>query len=136
MDIAAPDFAFSIWVQIVLFVMNALCSVLYYYWGISLFSHTHHTAPLDTLDYIQFLLLTAAYLIISVALEYNAIYRRNLINKNEHIAALEHSINDFRGIKHDFNNILQSYTGYISLKDYDKLEAYHRKMVDATTYVR
>ncbi len=42
------------------------------------------------------------------------------------------SLDNFRGIKHDFNNILQIYGGYFALEDYAGLKKYHESLVGET----
>lgn len=49
-----------------------------------------------------------------------------------YISSLLHTNQEFRAIKHDFNNILQGYGGYLSIKDYDGLEKYHKKLFATT----
>lgn len=93
---------------------------------------TYYHPGLDGIHCILLLGLCIAYLIGGVA---NLIFktnRQNLNNKEEHIAALNHSIQEFRGIKHDFNNILQTYSGYFVIQDYERLSRYHEKLVGAT----
>lgn len=42
------------------------------------------------------------------------------------------SIDNFRGIKHDFNNILQTYEGYFALEDFEGLKNYHQMLFGKT----
>lgn len=58
-----------------------------------------------------------------------------LHNKNEHIKTLITSIDEFRGIKHDFYDILQTYSGYIQLGDLPKLRKYHEAFLNTTVNV-
>lgn len=49
-----------------------------------------------------------------------------------YISSLLHTNQEFRAIKHDFYNVLQGYGGYLEIKDYKGLEAYHHKLFAAT----
>ncbi len=55
-------------------------------------------------------------------------------NRDIHIGALFRGMEELRGVKHDFNNILHTYSGYLELKEYDKLERYHASLVAATSH--
>ncbi len=48
--------------------------------------------------------------------------------KDFYIASLTESIDNFSGLRHDFANLLQTYQGYIDLKDFDSLEKYHNQL--------
>lgn len=52
-----------------------------------------------------------------------------LENKRAHIAALTGIIENFRALKHDYNNILQAYSGYIALGDVPQIERYHKSVL-------
>lgn len=49
-----------------------------------------------------------------------------------YISSLLHINQEFRSLKHDFNNMLQGYGGYIALKDYEGLQNYHNQLCDIT----
>lgn len=49
-----------------------------------------------------------------------------------YISSLLHTNQEFRAIKHDFYNVLQGYGGYLSIKDYEGLEKYHKKLFATT----
>ncbi len=55
-----------------------------------------------------------------------------LQNKIEHIETLTDSIDEFNGIKHDFYNILQTYSGYIEVGNLSKLKMYHEELLNTT----
>lgn len=86
----------------------------------------------DALQYILFISTLLVYMTIIIATSYNKIYREKLANKDEHITLLSKSIDEFRGIKQDFNDILRTYSGYLAIKDYEKLNKYHKKMIKTT----
>ncbi len=56
----------------------------------------------------------------------------SLQNKAAHINTLSNVINDFRAVKHDFYNVLATYSGYISLDDLKGLKRYHEKLMSTT----
>ncbi len=49
-----------------------------------------------------------------------------------YISSLLHANQEFRGIKHDFYNVLQGYEGYLSVDDYEGLKQYHKKLFNTT----
>lgn len=49
-----------------------------------------------------------------------------------YISSLLHANQEFRGIKHDFYNVLQVYGGYLAMKDYQGLEKYHQMLFHTT----
>lgn len=54
-------------------------------------------------------------------------------NKETYINNLVETIDQFRGIKHDINNMLMIYEGYITLGDLDKLREYHSSLLNITS---
>lgn len=87
------------------------------------------------LDIFHLLMIFAVLLLnigITITKHYTIIYKGQLENKDEHISALTQSIEEYKGIKHDFNNILQTYSGYFAIKDYENLRLYHNKMINTT----
>lgn len=72
-------------------------------------------------------ILFLGYFLLSMVLEFNKIQTRLITNQNEHLTALNNSIEEFRSIKHRFNNIIQTYGGYISIEAYDALKTYHNR---------
>lgn len=50
-------------------------------------------------------------------------------NKDVYIHSLNQANDRFNNLKYGFNDILQGYEGYISLKDLEKLEQYHRQVI-------
>ncbi len=81
-------------------------------------------------EYIYLSAVLLCYLAISILIDYVKVYQTRLDNKDAHISMLNGSIEEFRGIRHDFNNILQTYSGYMDIEDYDKLKAYHKTMIN------
>ncbi len=65
------------------------------------------------------------------------IYKYNaqvISNLDLHIHTLFQGMEELRGVKHDFNNILHTYSGYLELKEYQKLERYHASLVSVTSH--
>lgn len=61
-------------------------------------------------------------------------YDKQVIRSQEvHISALFKGLEEFRGIKHDFYNILHTYSGYLELEEYDRLKTYHASLVETTS---
>lgn len=87
---------------------------------------------LDSMHFVLLLILLLGYLFLGITREVNKIQRQMIINNNEHITALTNANEDFRSIKHDFNNILQTYSGFLCLNAYDDLQKYHSKVVGTT----
>ncbi len=54
-------------------------------------------------------------------------------NRDAHINALIKSSDEFRAVKHDFYNILQTYNGYFAIEDYQACKRYHETLVHITT---
>lgn len=50
----------------------------------------------------------------------------------EYIQSLMNASDDLHAVRHDWNNILQVYDGYISAKDFEGLRQYHASIVDLT----
>ncbi len=59
-----------------------------------------------------------------------SVSQSKLQNSNAYISALLESTSEFRSFKHDFRNILQTYGGYIEIKDYEKLRQYHETVTN------
>lgn len=52
-----------------------------------------------------------------------------------YISSLLNVNQEFRSIKHDFYNVLQGYSGYIEIKDYEGLQNYHNRLFSTTKQV-
>ncbi len=83
----------------------------------------------DTVIVIVLLLFFAATLWMSMYQHVKADVR----NKDTHINALIKSLDEFRAIKHDFYNILQTYSGYFAIENYQGCKKYHESLVHITT---
>ncbi len=80
------------------------------------------------------ILITLLYTVISICIDI-VIYNKQVdSNRDAHIGVLFRGMEELRGVKHDFNNILQTYSGYLELKEYEKLKAYHDSLILATSH--
>ncbi len=59
--------------------------------------------------------------------------KADMQNKETHIDSLIKSMDEFRGIKHDFNNILHTYSGYFAIGDLEACKEYHASLLHLTT---
>ncbi|MDR1559456.1 MAG: GHKL domain-containing protein [Clostridiales bacterium] len=55
-----------------------------------------------------------------------------LAEKDSYIRSLSNANDKFKLIKHDFYNILCTYSGYIQIGDIDKLKKYHEKLLNTS----
>lgn len=60
--------------------------------------------------------------------------KADIQKKELHIHSLIKSSDEFRALKHDFYNILQTYNGYFALGDYDACQKYHHSLVNVTLH--
>lgn len=81
-------------------------------------------------------ILVAIILLLSLIVNFYHISARGrkaeIENKNAHIDVLIDSFEQFRELKHDFYNILQTYSGYIYVGDLEKLKKYHEELLHTT----
>ncbi len=96
------------------------------------------TMPLFIPNPATALAITAGFLIliiiINLCVDIIAYSHQTISNDEVHISALFKGMEELRGIKHDFNNILHTYSGYLELKEYDQLQQYHASLVSATSH--
>ncbi len=62
----------------------------------------------------------------------NTMYEYQAKQASEYIETLLHTTSEFRQIKHDFYNVLQTYEGYFDLGDMDGLRRYHNSLLNVT----
>jgi len=74
------------------------------------------------------------FILINIWLDAIAYHRQTISNHEVHISALSDGLEELRGIKHDFNNILHTYSGYLELKEYERLEKYHESLVSVFSH--
>ena len=90
--------------------------------------------PNQAVAYTLALIILIMFITINI---YNGILagnRQTISNRDVHISALSKGMEEVRGIRHDFNNILQTYSGYLELQEYGLLEKYHHSLVLATSH--
>ncbi len=80
------------------------------------------------------ILITLLYTVISICIDIVVYNKQADSNRDAHIGALFRGMEELRGVKHDFNNILQTYSGYLELKEYEKLKVYHDSLIMATSH--
>jgi two-component system sensor histidine kinase AgrC len=80
------------------------------------------------------LITLVLFIIICICLDVIAYKNQTISNHEVHISALFKGMEELRGIKHDFNNILHTYSGYLELKEYERLERYHASLVSVTSH--
>lgn len=104
-----------------------ICCIIYAFVVIS------YTNPrLDGYHSVLLFILFLCYLVFNIAIDYRIIYLRKMMNLNEHIIILTQHIQEYRGIKRDFNTILQTYSVYLAKQEYKTLKDYHKKVVGNT----
>ncbi len=90
--------------------------------------------PQLVVAYTMVLLILIFLIVISICFDIIAYNKQTISNHEMHISTLFKGMEELRGIKHDFNNILHTYSGYIELKEYKRLELYHASLVSATSH--
>lgn len=84
----------------------------------------------DLLNSVVLFLVFLAYFVTGIIRDYIKLLLTKLATNKRDIVVLTDSIQEFRGIKHDFGNILQTYSGYLAINDLDRLAAYHKKVTN------
>ncbi len=106
------------------FVLNSLAYAL-----IVFFPAVWHNDPFS---YV----LTGLTLALCLAIVYHRMslraVRLELQNTKTHIGTLIRSLEEFSGLKHDFYNILHTYSGYLQLEDLPGLVRYHEQLLNTT----
>ena len=88
----------------------------------------------SAIAFILSLVILTLFTVIKILLDIGAYNRQTISNHEAHISALFNGIEEMRGLKHDFNNILHTYSGYLALKEYSRLEQYHASLVSAASH--
>ncbi len=86
-----------------------------------------------SLAYCLIVLLTSLTIAICILMDFKRALEIEFDNMAAHISACGEAIEDFRGIKHDFYNILQTYEGYLKIGDLAALQKYHAQLVGMTS---
>lgn len=124
---------------------NSICKTIFGLTGTYLFVCLVGIYSLDTYRTQMNVDTALIYMMLIVACTLNlldSIRKNKLIfleisnfQTKEYASSLVQISHSLRGIRHDMNNILHVYGGYIALKDYDGLREYHESVVDSTTKV-
>lgn len=77
-------------------------------------------------------LFLALFLALTLLYDKYQTAKADVNQKQLHIDSLTNASDEFRAIKHDFYNILQTYNGYFALQDYEACQKYHYSLVQIT----
>lgn len=116
----------SLWKEILLLLVKT--SLIY---GFLVYYPVH--ANVD-----KYLYLPIMFVILGLVLWVNVLNdakisaRMEITNKAVHVKILNDVIDGFGGLRHDLNNILQTYGGYIATENLEKLKQYHQSLFEAT----
>ncbi len=84
--------------------------------------------------YFMVLLILALFFTVSFCVDTIAYKNQTIARHETHISALFKGMEELRGIKHDFNNILHTYSGFLELEEYEGLQKYHASLLSATSH--
>lgn len=90
--------------------------------------------PNQSIANVTALLILLLFFISMISLDVIAYDKQVIENSRIHINALFKGNEELRGIKHDFYNILQTYSGFLQIGNLEKLKKYHNELVLATTH--
>ncbi len=85
--------------------------------------------------YIQAFVLLLLVSLLIILLRFKQILQSALQNRAIYLRILTNAMEDFAGLRHDFNNILQTYGGYLSIGELEKLKGYHKSLCSTTKFV-
>ncbi len=91
-------------------------------------SNTNH-------DLLAMLIILLFYLIIALLIDYIGSLKVETSNKAIHIGNQNILIDGFNNLRHNLNNLLQSYGSYITLGDLEKLKEFHQTLFDTTVWL-
>ncbi len=84
--------------------------------------------------FIMLIILVLA-LIIGLLMDYIRSLKIETMNKAMHIKNQNITIDGFNKLRHELNNMLQSYGGYITIGDMEKLMQYHKSLLTTTVWL-
>lgn len=93
---------------------------------------TQEVIDCNITPYIYMEIVLIFFMIIMILLDYIFVITTETSNTVAYTRTLIGSIDRFDGIRHDFNNILQTYDGFITLGDVKGLKKYHEKVTNTT----
>ncbi len=80
-------------------------------------------------------IILALFFATTLILKFYQHEKADVHNKEAHINSLIKSLDEFRAIRHDFNNILQTYSGYFAVGDLEACKKYHQSFLNTLTNV-
>lgn len=83
-------------------------------------------------EYILLFTILTLMLVLSLMRSFLRYSRALIENKQAHIHSLISTADEFREVKHDFYNILQTYSGYLELGDLEACKKYHNSLTGMT----
>ncbi len=86
-----------------------------------------------SLAYFLIASIICLILIVRILEDYRKALTIEMENMAAHINIYKETVEDFRGIKHDFYNILQTYGGYLEIGNLEGLRHYHSTLKQITT---
>ncbi len=86
------------------------------------------------LAYAEVLLIELCAISFCLLAHYYFTLRRELEIRDVCLRSLNDAVNEFAGLRHDFNNILQTYGGYLSLGELEQLKSYHHELCAVTSF--
>lgn len=92
------------------------------------------TIPEHLLSSLICFFILALFFAIIMLVDRNRYNKQLIENSSIHISTLLKGNEEFRSVKHDFYNILQTYTGYLELEDISQLKKYHQSLIDVTVH--
>ncbi len=108
---------------VILYVLNAA--------GIQMAKRTNDIVLIQVI-FISIILINLLQLYISYMRDVRKADRINIANQALHIRSLMESVDGFRTIKHDMNNMMQVYGGYIQANDWKSLRKHHATLFQET----
>ncbi len=81
--------------------------------------------------FVMFTVLILA-LIINLLSDYIGSLQKELVNKALHTKKQNELLDGFNSLRHDLNNMLQPFEGYIAVKNWEKLKEYHKSLLNTT----
>ncbi len=88
--------------------------------------------PTIVLIYFLVIACIISYLVISISFLRSKFFEWETQAAGTYISSLLHANQEFRNIKHDFYNVLQTYGGYLEIEDYEGLKRYHQALFNQT----
>lgn len=88
-------------------------------------------SPVNHLRTIIVWVFSTCYILVELLRDWLKMYRQQLFSAEQRIAVLNQSIQEFKGLRHDIGNILQTYSGFLAVADLDSLAEYHHKVTQS-----